>query len=27
VMPDWRICRMMPEQFNRLAKTAGGTKS
>jgi GNAT superfamily N-acetyltransferase len=27
VMPDWRICRIMPEQFNRLAKTAGGTKS
>ena len=27
VMPDWRVCRMTPEQFERLADTGGGSQS
>ena len=25
LMPDWRICRMTPEQFERLAESGGGS--
>jgi GNAT superfamily N-acetyltransferase len=27
VMPDWRVCRMTPEQFERLAESGGGVES
>jgi GNAT superfamily N-acetyltransferase len=26
VMPDWRICRMMPAEFGRLADASGGVE-